>query len=291
MNRDSMRLEVNPDDEWRTPSKLGRSKGKRAASEYNNVNGHSIRDDQNTTHVDAQPNVDLDPFTETTKDTLRSMLAAQQAINNLTDLYNSKVKSIEQIPRIHQLYEKLEKQSRYKDEKIKYQQSAIKALSNLSRDHELKTAEETQQLANKKQALEEREAQAVKNEETAAKKLRAQEAELKNQQEKEHKKLNAQLEKQFEDHKNDLEQEFQKREKDNEKRLADLVANNQKLKEKIQESKNQNEERAELLKKAKEDFDEMTRVKDSFKDDARRLETKLKMMENEFALNAQTTEF
>jgi chromosome segregation ATPase len=99
------------------------------------------------------------------------------------------------------------------------------------------------------------------------------------------------LEKQYRDREKELERGIQKREQENKQRLTNLEVENKALREKVEQLQKEQEEHRTALTKAKDDYDDMTRVKESHKAEARRLETRLKAMENEFALNSQTSDF
>ncbi len=101
----------------------------------------------------------------------------------------------------------------------------------------------------------------------------------------------AELEKQFRDREKELDRGIEKQEEENKHRLTNLEVENTGLREKVERLEREKEEQRTALTKAKDDYDDMTRVKDSHKAEARRLETRLKAMENEFALNTWTSDF
>jgi hypothetical protein len=113
----------------------------------------------------------------------------------------------------------------------------------------------------------------------AAKRLKVQGAEQESQ-------IQKALEKQYRDREKELERGIQKGEQENKQRLTNLEVENKALREKVEQLQKEQEEHRTALTKAKDDYDDMTRVKELHKAEARRLETRLKAMENEFALNS-----
>jgi chromosome segregation ATPase len=100
----------------------------------------------------------------------------------------------------------------------------------------------------------------------------------------------AKLEKRFRDRETELDRSIEKRE-ENKHRLTNLEGENTALRGKIERLEKEKEEHRTALTKAKDDYDDMTRVKESHKAEVRRLETRLKAMENEFALNTRASDF
>lgn len=293
-------VEVNGDGDGSSshgsgPSGNSNGNGVGSGNGSGNNNGHngnnSSGNRQNRGSTESQSSLNLGPFSQSVGETVQLMSELQKAIKNLGDLYTKYKCDIGEIPKIQQRSSELEKECKDKDEKIKNLKKTIDVLKDMSREEEEQTAQEKADITNDRKVIEAEKKDLKKQKEIAEKRVKAQEAEQKVNQDKELEKLRAKQEKQFKDHKKKLEQDMKKREDENQERLNDLEAENKKQTEELKEQKKQTEEQMGKFAKAKEEIDDLTRVKNSLKEDTHKLEMQLKTKENEFALNSQTTEF
>jgi chromosome segregation ATPase len=267
-------------------SKRTKSKGPRANRSH--TIGHSNGNQRN---AEAERILDLGAYTNTANTAIRSMLATQNAMNDLAQLYATHVKEIEQINEIQKRHDSLEEQCREKDEKIRKQDTTIDTLWEKTRDQEKQLAEEKRSLEEERRELEEDKQKTEKDKATAAKRLKVQRAEQESELQNAFERHLAELEKQFRDREKELDRGIQKREEEIKNRLTNLEVENTALRKKVERLEKEKEEHRTALTKAKDDYDDMKRVKDSHKAEARRLETRLKAMENEFAFNSRASDF
>lgn len=267
-------------------SKRTKSKGPRAnrSDTIDHSNG-------NRRNAESERILDLGPYTNTANTAIRSMLATQNAMNDLAQLYATHVKKIEQINEIQKRHDSLEEQCREKDEKIRKQDTTIDTLWEKTRDQEKQLAEEKRSLEEERRGLEEDKKKTEKDKATATKRLKVQGAEQESKLQKAFDRRLAELDKQFRDREKELDRDIQKREEENKNRLTNLEVENTVLREKVERLEKEKEEHRAALTKAKDDYDDMTRVKESHKAEARRLETRLKAVENEFAFNSRASDF
>jgi chromosome segregation ATPase len=249
------------------------------------------RSNGNQRNAESERILDLSAYTNTANTAIRSMLATQNAMNDLAQLYATHVEKIEQINEIQKRHDSLEEQCREKDEKIRKQDTTIDTLWKKTRDQEKELAEEKRSLEEERRKLEEDKKKTEKDKVTAAKRLRVQEAEQQSELQKAFERRLADLEKQFRDREEELDRGIQKREEENKNRLTNLEVENTALREKVERLEEEKEEHRTALTKVKDDYDDMTRVKESHKAEARRLETRLKATENEFAFNSRASDF
>ncbi|KAE9373701.1 hypothetical protein N431DRAFT_465980 [Stipitochalara longipes BDJ] len=265
-----------------------RTKSKGPSSNRSDTIGHNNGNQRN---AESERILDLGAYTNTANTAIRSMLAAHHALDDLAQLYATHVKQIEQINEIQKQHDSLEDQCRDKDEKIRKQGTTIDTICERTRDQEKHLAEEKRSLEEERRELEEDKKKTEKDKATAAKRLKVQGAEQESKLQKAFDKRLAELEKQLRDREKELDRGIQKQEEENKNRLTNLEAENTVLRKKIERLEKEKEEHSTALTKAKDDYDDMKRVKESHKAEARRLETSLKAMENEFAFNSQASDF
>ncbi|KAH6664029.1 hypothetical protein B0J14DRAFT_644456 [Halenospora varia] len=266
----------------------------------NKSKGHGSGFDSNSHTGGIRPNpkdsesttiLDLGAYTDAANTAVQSMLATQDTMKSLADLYTIHLEGIRQIDEIQARSHNLEEQCRDKDEKIKKQDTTIDTLWAKTRHQEELVVKERKNLVEERRVLEEDKKKAEKDKATAAKRLKAQEAEQENKLQKEFEKRQAKLEKQFKDREQELERGMQKREDESKHRLATLEADNTALLKKTENLEKKNKEHKATITKAEDAYDDLVRVKDSHKEQARRFEIKLKAMEDEFGLTTRTVEF
>lgn len=239
----------------------------------------------------TEPELHLGEYTQASKDTIQSMLVTHRAIKNLADQYARHIADIEETARIRRSFNDLQEQCRFKDKKINNQKITINTLRGESHEQEERLAREEQHLAEERVELEREIERMAKDKETAVKRRIMQEAELKNKLDKELEKLKTGYEQQFSDRKRSLEADLQSQREKNEKQLVDLEGKNNMLLERLKGYQQRIEEQAKELAKVKEDCEDQEMMKQSLKGETRTLKAKLKMMENEFGLNTETTEY
>jgi chromosome segregation ATPase len=265
-----------------------RTKSKEPSANHSDTIGHSKGSQSN---AESERILDLGAYTNTANTVIRSMLATQKAMNDLAQQYATHVKKIEEIDEIQKRHDSLEEQCKEKDEKIRKQDTTIGTLWEKTHDQKKQLAEEKKSLEKERRELEEDKNKTEKDKATAAKRLKMQGAEQESKIQKAFEKRLAELEKQFKDGKKELDRAIQEREEENKNRLTNLEVENTALSEKVERLEKEKEEHRTALTKAKDDCDDMTRVKESHKAEARRLETRLKAMENEFAFNNRASDF
>lgn len=259
-----------------------RKKGKGYSSaNRTNTKGHS---NGNPRGAESAATLDLGVYTDAANMVIQSMSATQNAMKDLAQLYTTQVQRIEQINETQERYDRLVKQCRDKDEKINNQDITIKTLWETTRNQEREIEEEMKSLEVERRELEEDKKKIEKDKINATKRFKAQEAELEIKLQEALKSCKTELEKEFKDRGKELERGIQEREDKNKSRLANLEADN------IALEKESKKYEAELIK-AKGDYDDMKRVKESHQAEAGKLEERVKKMENEFGLNIQTAEF
>jgi chromosome segregation ATPase len=102
-----------------------RTKSRGLSANRNGTIGHSNGNQRN---AESERILDLGAYTNTANTAIRSMLATQNAMNDLAQLYAAHVKTIELINEIQKRHDSLEEQCRAKDEKIKRQDTTIDTL-------------------------------------------------------------------------------------------------------------------------------------------------------------------
>lgn len=271
------------------PRRNKKSKGQRSGNR-NDTNDHTNRNypsERDTGEIIFR----LGAYTDAASTAIQSMSTTQNAIENLANLYTAHIKDIEQINEIQQRSSDLEQQCRNKDEKIKDQDTTINTLWEKTHDHEKLIVEEKKKVDEERRVLEVDKKQVEKDRISAVKRLRMQEAEQEVKLQKKLEGREAELEERFRDREKELECNMQKREDENKHRLASLEEENSAHLKKLEKLEKDNEEYGAALTKAKDDYDDVARLRDSYKGDAYELKKRLKAMENEFSLNTKTTEF
>jgi chromosome segregation ATPase len=265
-----------------------RTKSKGPTANRHDTIGHSNGNQKN---AESPKILDLGEYTNTANTAIRSMLATQDVMKDLAQLYATHVKKIELINEIQKRHDSLEEQCREKDEKIKKQDTTIDTLWEKTRAQEKQLAEERRSLEEERKELEEDKIKTEKDKATAVKRLKAQGAEQESKLREAFERRLAELEKQFSDREKELDRGIREREEDHKHRLSSLDVENTALREKVERLEKEKEEHRTALTKAKDDYDDMTRLKESHKAEARMLETRLKAMENVFALNIRGSDF
>jgi DNA repair exonuclease SbcCD ATPase subunit len=294
MSDNNEQLEVADDgdgDGSDSGSHHGNGVGNFSVNAHSHTNGHGSNRRRKRESTESHPNLTLGPFTEATNTTVEKMLEAMEALHTLSDSYKKHGKDIEEIPKIQKKFSHLEEQCKLKDDKIRKQLDTIITLQDIGRDSKETLAQEEQRLIAEKNKLEEGQFELKRQKENAEKRAKAKEAELKIEQNKELEKLKTDLDKEFKGHKEILEKDMEKREENNKEKLVNLEAEKAVLSKELQEQNKKSEEQQEELTKVKDSYEDLTSLKDSLKRDKRDLETKLKIIESEFALDSQTMKF
>jgi chromosome segregation ATPase len=258
---------------------------------HNHGKSKSSGNHHNRGNTAWQSNLTLGPFTEAASEAIQHMSETHKAIRTLSDLYTKHVRDIEEISKIQERCNELETQCGKKDELIKRQKGTIITLKELSRDMEEEFEQNRAEIGKEREDLEAEKKKFDKQKETVEKRAKAQEAEQKSKQDKELEKLKAEQDKHYKILKEKLEQDVKKQEDEIRKRLTDLETDNRTLSEELNAQKEKVEEQQVKLAIAKDDYDDLKRLKNSFKDEKEKLKEQLDMIESEFALNGQTTEF
>ena len=271
---------------------IGSANGSGNDSGHKRSKSNSSDNRHNGGNTDSQSNLNLGPFTQATNEVIKCMAEAYDAIGSLHNSYAKHRRDIEEIPKIQERCVELEKQYEMMRESVKRHQDTITTLEELGRD---KGRVVEQSMANIRKEKEELEAEMKKFErqkETAEKRAKIQETEQKNKHDKELEKLKTEQNRLYENRKERLEQDAKKHEDEIKKRVADLEANNRTLTKELDAQKGKIEEQQERFISMRDECDDQRRVKNSFKEEKKKLEMQLKEMKDEFALNVgRTTEF
>jgi chromosome segregation ATPase len=256
-----------------------------------NIKSNSSGNRQRGGTDESQSCLNLGAFTQAANDTVQHMAETHEAIKHLSELYIKHTRDIEEIPKIQQRSKDLESLCKEKDERIKMHRHTISTLKEMSREKEQEFAEEKAKIQKERDELDAEKMKFDKYKENAEKRIKAQEAEQRNRQEKELQKLKAEQDRECDNHKDRLEQDLKKQKDQIKKRLTDLEAAKKTLSEELEERKQTIKELEVMLRDSQDKYDDLTRVKNSFKEEKQKLEVRLRMIEDEFALNGQTTEF
>lgn len=261
-------------------AKRKKNKGKSSTNRAN-TNSHN---DRNRRDAESATILDLGVYTDAANMAIQNMLATENAMKNLAYLYATHVESIEQISEIEERCNRLEQDCREKDELIKDHDTTINTLWGKTHVQEQQVEEERNTLAEQRRKFEE-------EMEKKEKRFEVKEAEQANKTQKELERLRGVLEEEFKDYEQKLKCDVQKQEDESKQRLAKLEEEKKTLAERVETLSKEKDKHTKKITQAKDDYDDLMRTKDSYKEDARKLEKRLKAMENEFVLNLQPAEF
>jgi chromosome segregation ATPase len=273
-------------------SGIGNANGSGNDYGHKHSKSNSIGNRHDGENTESQLYLSLGPHTQATSEVIQHMSETYQAFRTLSDSYKKHMRDIQEIPKIQERCIELEKQCEDMKEHIKRQKITIDTLKEMSREREDDVKQYIADIKKEREGLEAEKKKFDRQKENVEKRIKVQEAEEKKRQDKELEKLKTEQDNQYENLKEMLEQGVKKREDEIKKRLTDLEADNGTLTKELNVQKGQVEEQRVWLANAKDEYDVLRRAKNSFKEEKEKLETQLKKIENEFALNdGQTTEF
>jgi chromosome segregation ATPase len=273
------------------------SNGIKNVTESGSNNGHKNSKSNNSGNrqsggsTESQAYLNLGPFTQASRDAIRHMSEAHESLKHVSELFAKHTSDIEEISKIQQNSKELEKQCKERDEKIKMQWGVINGLRTMGSEKEQEMTEDMAKIEKEREQLEADKKKFDQQKENAEKRIKILEAEQKNKQDKELGKLKAEQETKFGDLKQRLEKNLKKKEDDNSNRLTELDAAIGALSKELEEKKEKITQQQANLTKEKEKYEDLVIVRNSFKEENKKLEMRLKMMEDEFGPVGQTTDF
>jgi len=166
---------------------------------------------------DESSSVSLQPYTNTIRETTRTMAEAQKMMQKLNDLYVEHMQEIEEVPSIHRQLSKLQNECMHKNRKIHRQKQTIIELQSVNKENEFELEVRKARMKEAEEELEKKKQEQIKKVEKAEKSLQIQKVELLHEVEVQKTQMKTELETEFNRQKNEQEEKH----KDLTKKLED----------------------------------------------------------------------
>jgi len=212
------------------------------------------------------------------------MGAANQAINNLQNMFKSHMDDLGALDNTRNRLSQLEEQCREKDEEIRRLENMVATLTKMDLKTKAKIKHEFAEIQKGKQELEKEKAKQERRVAMAT-------LEERHKLENEFGKLTTQHTVSYETRMKELEDKFAQKEVENARKITALEVEKKQLSTAVEELKKTIEVKSEELDKTTEQCDVLERAKDSIKRDKQAQDRELEVMKHEFALNHKSKDY
>lgn len=278
--------EIAAGDSHESGSVAHNSNGSRGRMGHMNGRGNPQDDRKNAGNAedeDLQTEPVFDPYLEGLEELETQMVVCQNVMKNFHHIYGKQRRAIQDAVETRQRLGDMTKQCK----KLK---TTIEILKNFEEEKDKKLAEKVADVEERKKALARAKEQAAEDKKQLEDKKekfddRMKLAELEQQAKLSQQKtdLEKTLDEEYRKRVEKLEREMKERQDGDRKRMADLEAKNEELEEKLEEQK-------ENLRQSESKFNDIEKLKMLYQEESKKFREDLKVAENEFGLNAGTTE-